>query len=324
MSVREKYSFIRYFLIQKFSTKVTCFRTMLKLSSFFSKAKKGAGLLKATKKKARVEGKIGDVITSLSAAQLDQVRQAVATSDKQVDDDAQHVPRHLQKFRHKNKRMPFIHYKEGVPRIWQLKDPDIKFSEKGFPNYPGDPLPTLQANWRKEFQKRRMQKNYWEKETIFKVLKIFFLKKFENTTVKNFSMIQYAPMRRMLYNIAKNSQTILPKQMTNDANKEFLSISKGHAVRTGEHWSWNRFSTYKYANPRKTRNMCVMSGQIFGNLARYRMHRMMWRTFADANKISGVRVAAWGPRCSWTAALRPHSRYTKFAHTKHDDFPQYV
>merc|ERR1711981_751603 len=233
--------------------------------------------------------------STLTAAQLDQIREAVSKTGGKSEDNTGgrvlvkktwnwrsdkpkavvHYCKHtgMVMKRRKNPNLPWVHYRDGTPPLWKERSPKINFEGQGYPNYPGDPLPSLYFGWRKEFQKRRMQKNYWQKETA----------------------IQFAPFRRTLVNIGYNSQGILPKQLIESGKSEFIGVTKGGAQWEDEHFLHNRFSSFKKTNPRKNRQMCIMSGQIYGNLKRFRMHRMMWRTFADANKISGVTTAKWGP-----------------------------
>jgi len=260
--------------------------------------------------------------STLTAAQLDQIRESVAGSSKGGSGetggrvavkktwnwraDKPKAVVHYDRWsgivlkRRKNPALPWIHLRDGTPTLWKERDPKINYEGKGFPNYPGDPLPSLYFGWRREFQKRRMQKNYWQKETA----------------------IQFAPFRRTLSNIAFNSQGILPKQLIEAGKSEFIGVSKGSAVWEGEHHGHNRFSSFKKTNPRRNREMCIMSGQIYGNLKRFRMHRMMWRTFADANKISGVTIARYGPPKNLENVNNP-MRPRSYQHLWHDDLPIY-
>jgi len=200
-----------------------------------------------------------------------------------------------------NKNLPWIHLRDGQPAIQKVKSSNIDFDGQGYPNYPGDPLPSTMPRWRLEFQKPKMQRNFYKKEVA----------------------IQFAPFRRTLINVAYNSQGILPKQLIESAKSEFVSVTKGQAVARGEPKMINRFSTFRYANPRKTKKeRCVIGGAPLGVVARYRMRRNMYREFADHGKIAGTGRALWGPvppRGITTHTGKPR----KWHNTVYDDLPVY-
>ena len=170
--------------------------------------------------------------------------------------------------------------------------------------YPGDPLPTRMLNFKKEFQKPKMQFQAYKKETA----------------------IQFAPFRRTIINVAQNSQGILPKQIIETAKSEFISLNKGHGKRKGEPSYVNMFSSFKYTNPNNSRvDMCIIGGQPRGNVQRYRMHRQFWRTFADGNKISGVTTMKFGPMCPLHNVYYPKTakKYYFRSNQWYDDLPIY-
>ncbi|XP_052251509.1 28S ribosomal protein S14, mitochondrial-like [Dreissena polymorpha] len=47
------------------------------------------------------------------------------------------------------------------------------------------------------------------------------------------------------------------------------------------------------SNPIRLVNRCVLTGRGRGTVQHYRVSRIMWRHFADYNKLSGVKRACW-------------------------------
>ena len=43
-------------------------------------------------------------------------------------------------------------------------------------------------------------------------------------------------------------------------------------------------------------DQCMVTGRYQGLIPRYRLHRMFFRKYADANQISGLRTALYGPK----------------------------
>jgi len=236
--------------------------------------------------------------SSLSAQQLEEIRDAVTRNDgsKQDSDSKNQVisaggrrfvinkkSGHVHKRSQKEIR-PFYWVRDGSRALDKAKNPQIDFVEKNYPNYPGDPLPSKMISLEKEFQKPKMQFQSYKKETA----------------------IQFAPFRRTIINVAQNSQGILPKQLIEGAKSEFIGINKGRGKRSQESDYVNNFSTFKYTNPRFSKHdQCVIGGQNLGNVQRYRMHRQFFRTFADGNKISGVTTMKFGPRVPLHNCFRP-------------------
>jgi len=256
----------------------------------------------------------------LSAAQLKEIRTKIAEGGDSAEDSDQKVKWvvHRPEMRNPgrigylkstgaifkkrpNKNLPWIHLRDGMTARQKCKPVNIDFVQRGYPNYPGDPLPTRMPRERLEFQKPKMQRNFYKKEVA----------------------IQFAPFRRTLVNIAHNSQGILPKQLIEGAKSEFISVSKGNATTAGEPYFVNRFSTYRYANPRKSKkDRCIMAGAPLGVVARYRIRRNNYREFADHGKIAGTGRALWGP-----VGPRSNTNYHSWArpwhHTMYDDLPVY-
>lgn len=254
----------------------------------------------------------------LSAQQLEEIRDAVNRDDGEganADAKVSYKSAGWRKFgvsnrsgeiAHRSKQ--FIragyHIRDGSTALQKTKNPMIDFKKKGYPNYPGDPLPTKQLGQRKEFQKPKMHNQFFKQEVA----------------------IQFAPFRRTLINIAHNSQGILPKQLIEGAKSEFVGINRGSGKREGEPNYVNRFSSFKYTNPRSSkRDMCVIAGQPLGNVQRFRMHRMFFRTFADHNKISGVTTMKFGPMTPLHNPFCPKEskKYGYRNHQWHDDLPIY-
>merc|ERR1712178_111431 len=109
---------------------------------------------------------MGDT-SNLSAAQLEEIREAVTRSDgdKGSDDTKtklissggrKYVVKSKSGAVHKRSQKeirPYYWVRDGELAIRKIKNPEIDFVEKNYPNYPGDPLPTKMLSFKKRVPK---------------------------------------------------------------------------------------------------------------------------------------------------------------------------
>lgn len=247
-------------------------------------------------------------LSNLSVKQFDEIKNVIATVDDQDHKSTlqEHQQGHQARVR---SHVPFRHWHDGKSPRSKAKNNKVQFESLGYPNYPGDPLPfRMRTVDEHEVNRRRQIKMIYKQE----------------------AMSQFAPFRRTLYNMSRASQEILPKALVDAATSEFISVSKGNAVRkyhnTGntETIRKNLFSSFKQTNPRFTArfDQCMITGRFQGLIPRYKLHRMFFRKFADANQICGLRVAQYGPipnNCQNTYL----KHWNKKLNRKYDDGVEY-
>lgn len=241
-------------------------------------------------------------LSNLKPEQFNQLKTVIAKVDGEGVSDSNDVPR--------RKRSTFAINKfwyDGIaPRV-KAKDLDIQFATLKYPNYPGEPLPIwMNRHHEEEFSKRRQVRRIYRQEAV----------------------MQYVPFKRVLYTISKCTQGILPAPIVDAARNEFISASKGRALRKytnnniHESVRKNLYSSYKMTNPRFVVDKCIITGRKRGQVDMFRMHRMFFRKFADANQLAGVRRAYYGPKPNM-CNNQNIKHWKKKLNVKFDDLPDY-
>jgi len=103
----------------------------------------------------------------------------------------------------------------------------------------------------------------------------------------------------------------------------FGNARKAYSNNTYEPLFFNKFSSFKGTNPRKVKRLSLVAGQTNARVPRFQLHRMMFRRFADANQLSGVRHCLYGPITAVTHPHRP-AQAKPWANKCYDDLPNYT